>query len=116
MREIKFRVWNMATKTMIDLRKTTSLILNVDTDGLFIPFSDGLPFMQLTGLKDKRGTWIYEGDILRFAPLLCLPFSEEITIVSAVPLAGLYGLPGYLGFMGQSEIIGNIYEHPELLK
>jgi len=65
MREIKFRAWNVATKTMIDLKKMTPLALNMDTDGLFIPFSDGLIIEQFTGLTDKAGREIYEGDWAR---------------------------------------------------
>jgi len=51
---IKFRMWNPLTKTMIDLKKLTPLALNMDTDGLFIPFC-GMPLMQFTGLHDKNG-------------------------------------------------------------
>ena len=62
MREIKFRAWNVATKVMIDLRAMTPLALNMDTDGLFIPFSDGLILEQYTGLHDKNGVECYFGD------------------------------------------------------
>jgi len=61
-REIKFRAFNVATKIMIDLRAITPLALNMDTDGLFIPFSDGLIIEQFTGLKDSKNVDIYEGD------------------------------------------------------
>ena len=64
MREIEFRAWNIVTKTMIDLKKITPLALGIDTDGLFIPFSDGLILMQYTGLKDKNGVKDWIDDIV----------------------------------------------------
>ena len=112
MREIKFRAWNILTNQMIDLKKITPLALNIDTDGLFIPFSDGLPLMQFTGFQDKTGKDIYEGDIVvdwntgkegvHSAPYeikfhhwsLETLFSDQFSVV---------------------EVIGNIYENLELL-
>ena len=74
MREIKFRAWNKEEKIMVDLQKITPLALNdmMNTQlnlqgrsGLFIPFFKELELMQYTGLKDKNGKDIYEGDIIR---------------------------------------------------
>ena len=118
MREIKFRAWNVATKKMIDLKKITPLALNMDTDGLFIPFSDGLPLMQFTGLKDKNGKEIYEGDIVRITGKV-MNRCEEFEVKWFEPAFGKVGHGKIIYPLYQSdeqEVIGNIYENPELLK
>ena len=110
-REIKFRAWNVATKVMVDLKKITPLALNMDTDGLFIPFSDGLPLMQFTGLYDKNGKEIYEGDIVQdyknnlYQEILYTSYiiKWDINCFNTRRMSWL------------SEVIGNIYENGNLL-
>jgi len=73
---------------------------------------------QYTGLKDKNGEEIYEGDIV-----LCEIYSKEY--MGLVEYTNNYGFY-YLSGMGRSdtelwgcnerEVIGNIYENPELLE
>lgn len=118
MREIKFRMWDKEIKEMLDneeLQQKDSdewCVYNCITtengnDG-------GIVFMQYTGLKDKNGKEIYEGDILSdhvfnyivvfYAGAWCLKLSiASSSWYSLYPVAC------------QREIVGNIYENPELL-
>lgn len=63
-REIKFRAFNKVTNQMVDLHKITPLALSVEQKGVFLPFHDDWPLMQFTGLKDKHGIEIFQGDIV----------------------------------------------------
>jgi len=113
MREIKFRAWNESICEMVDLHKITPLALS-DTmntqlaiqnmDGLFIPFSSQFDLMQYTGLKDKNGKEIYEGDIVRGKH----GWQETVLLDN-------YGLMLYLKEISNNlKVIGNIWENPEL--
>ena len=110
MREIKFRWWRKEANIMEwDYLKSSVYYQN--------PFGrSDLITMQFTGLHDKNGKEIYEGDIGLFD---CMGGKIKTTIVwngfaaryerDDIPyLAG--------GIDGQCEVIGNIYENPELLK
>lgn len=76
---------------------------------------NGLVFMQCTGLKDKNGKLIYEGDIVKD---LIIP---EIFYIVKWFNSGFYLestiSASFLKFNDtQQEVIGNIYEKPELLE
>lgn len=69
------------------------------------------PLMQFTGLKDKNGKEIYEGDILKntFGEL------NEVRWWDGTFVLGRDGI-NILNQFTDIEVIGNIWEHPELLK
>lgn len=74
--------------------------------------------MQYTGLNDKNGKEIYEGDIVQFT----IEHEEEIddvTYKEAVHFSeGCFNVDGEVplnAFSDECEVIGNIYENPELL-
>ena len=112
----KFRAWDKRNKEMI--KDVVSIHFNTEmiaTSNLyFYPFKD-IELMQSTGLMDKNGVEIYEGDILErknnkrtFAKGAVEFIQREACWgVDIFYLKDLYRT---------SEVIGNIYENPELLK
>lgn len=90
---------------------------NVKVDKGWLSFvkEEDLKIMQCTGLKDKNCKLIYEGDIVKD---LIIP---EIFYIVKWFNSGFYlesTISGsFLKFNDtQQEVIGNIYENPELLK
>ena len=82
---------------------------------------NGLVFMQCTGLKDKNGKLIYEGDRCRNSKS-----GEVFNVVWHNPLASfcwqkhehshIYSYGELFRAFDYYEVIGNIYENPELLE
>ena len=64
MRELSFRAWLKNIKKMTDVTWFTDKEVNCNY--IPLPNRDDVILMQFTGLFDKNGTKIYEGDILRW--------------------------------------------------
>lgn len=121
-RDIRFRAWNYTTETMEIVEELTynhGKIEQVNTDKDRILFPDKeCELMQYTGLKDKNGTDVYEGDILSwFFGTSVDDATKEATRLHSPRVvewtrAG-FDMPLY---GSEFEIIGNIYEHPNLLE
>jgi uncharacterized phage protein (TIGR01671 family) len=116
-RETQFRVWDK-----IDKQFTVLNIGNLRDDYSFDDYIDDTfndpnsryILVQYTGLNDKNGKEIYEGDILQlFNPkqTFYVKFEDGCFLLEPEP-TGLF----LYEENKKAEIIGNIFENPELLK
>jgi hypothetical protein len=118
MRELKFRFWNKMAHKFQSPSKYA-----IDGNGDLVAYDyemgaydDPTPFsrtciiaQQYTGLKDKNGIEIYEGDFIRFGKMEGLYSDQMYPIVAAThPIVQNYS---HLG-----EVIGNIFENKDLLE
>ena len=122
MREIKFRAWDKFNKKMcevIDLLFSSSFVV-VERDKIpmiEIAF-DLVELLQFTGLLDKNGKEIYEGDIVKDiigGELYIIKWSKDWAQFTAEKIKNM-NLTMDLIYSDHFEVIGNVFESPELLK
>lgn len=157
MREIEFRAWNKKHKQMlynaelatVDIREKPELMekcngFEITTFFHIAPHDQNIVLMQYTGLKDKNGKEIYEGDVVEGTVNFPQLLTGDTDANSNFKMCGIveYNYSGYIlrcvqsrcdkdregmvnwfDFMGnegeifdEKAVIGNIYENPELLK
>ena len=116
MREILFRGYSTAERMWIygDLSHTTDKIVHISNENCFIgvkPETVG----QYTGLTDKNGKKIFEGDILKgMGSLLEVYFDAAFACVDWKIISGNF-VESFSGFADEYEVIGNIHDNPELV-
>ncbi len=125
---IKFRAWHKELGRMMSI---SDMWFNVDSLGEiglndavmndYITVSpDEIELMQSTGLKDKNGKEVFIGDIIkctRGCPHEVYLVKEYGgTYIGGMPAIYLKGIREGYAWTEHEEILGNIYENPELLE
>jgi uncharacterized phage protein (TIGR01671 family) len=125
MREIKFRAWILGEgerfKNYIRVIPETKMIydfLVINQDGMEkydLESCDKIEIMQFTGLKDKNGKEIYEGDVVKVLGTIGLIYWDNYYcsfLVECESISPNQSIKQYEDL----EVIGNKFENPELLK
>ena len=130
MREHKFRAWDKEAKVMSVPKTIDDIAIMKDALADMAILDGQIIWLEYTGLHDKNGKEIYEGDIIRhqlnnagieknktFA-ISSVIFVRGAFTVDYNPKILIWGL-GYNctedGQLGHVEVIGNIWENKELL-
>ena len=127
MREIKFRAWDGKRMLFCTKGGYYDFIIEGGEIALFGEFdlrdrkTPEWPLMQYTGLKDKNGADIYEDDVVHRADGYIGEVSYGRVLFEGTGQAyvGFYLRKNdndYTHIDGSLEVLGNIHQHPELLK
>lgn len=134
-REIKFRAWMSSEKRMI---MWDEMVCDYELQYIFLnQLSDVSPVMQFTGLRDRNGKEIYEGDVVKYSEhegYSLKSFTAEVRFVESEAYFGYVKIEEdpndwpdpflhpfnehdelHSDFLPYVTVIGNIHETPELI-
>lgn len=123
-RERKYRVWDISHKTFLPTDVYALITSDFGAFGIMLKDWDNYkegeylyPNSQIqsdfTGLLDKKGKEIYEGDILKLSNKEIIEVSFKSGKYLGVRKNGTVSLSSF--YWIYAEIIGNIYENPNLI-
>ena len=126
MREIKFRAWDKKHKRWANADDMLNLVpiaaTRSDSSIVSLKENDEWVPSQYTGLNDKNGNDIYEGDVVEFCEpqfedniLRCVVEFQEGYFSAKRPVRGSFKWYP-LSMLEELEVLGNIYENPELME
>lgn len=133
-REIKFRAWDKGNEYMVYAEEHSGLSeyyfdFVKNTFQLLMPVEDDYPYvvdaiiMQYTGMKDKNGKEIWEGDLVkRNGHIRKVVFNEGAFCLWGIkqfegtldPMTVMFHGSALYNFLSDIEVIGNVYENTEL--
>lgn len=128
MREIKFRAWLKEERKMVNVE---TLFIGINrlcfgnskTEDLFFRDFEEVELMQYTGLKDKNGKEIYDGDIVLVESggtstwyKTVIKFKEVAFIASLIDGEDYIYIFNHGFDSNDFEILGNVYENKNLLE
>lgn len=122
MREIKFRAWYPDRKVMTEGFDLMHLLITAHnaTNREFKESIEGVEIMQFTGLHDKNGKEIFEGDIVRrnagsWPEIGKVHYQDCSFVLDRINEKNCEWIEWPAEYFSDCEVLGNIYENPTLL-